>query len=114
MTGVKANPGRLVLHIAALIDGTGAAQQQDAVIVIEGGVIRSVDAAPGNPAGPPARPHGELVTFESGVAVPGFIDAHVHCTLFADGRSYEEMAAEPDAAMAGVAARNALTHLRAG
>jgi imidazolonepropionase-like amidohydrolase len=114
MAGVKAGPGRLALHVAALIDGTGAPQQQDAVIVIEGGVIRSAGPAPGKPAGAPARPDDELVTFETGVAVPGFIDAHVHFTLFADGRSYEEMATEPDARMAFAATRNALTHLRAG
>jgi imidazolonepropionase-like amidohydrolase len=54
------------------------------------------------------------VAFDTGVAVPGFVDAHVHFTLFADGRSYEEMAAETDAMMAFAAARNALTHLRAG
>jgi imidazolonepropionase-like amidohydrolase len=55
-----------------------------------------------------------VVAFDGAVAVPGFVDAHVHFTLFADGRSYEAMAAESDAMMAFAAARNALMHLRSG
>ena len=86
----------------------------DAVIMIEGGVIRFAGPARAPSAEQFWRPDAELVTFETGVAVPGFVDAHVHFTLFADSRSYEEMAAETDATMALAAARNALTHLRAG
>jgi imidazolonepropionase-like amidohydrolase len=114
MADVKAGPGQLALHVATLIDGTGAPPLPDAVITIEGGVIRSAGPAPGQAAGLRSGPGSELVTFGTGVAVPGFVDAHVHFTLFADGRSYEEMAAEPDAMMAFAAARNALIHLRAG
>jgi imidazolonepropionase-like amidohydrolase len=114
MAGVKAGSGRMTLRAAALIDGTGAPPLRDAVIEIEGGMIRSAGPASDDSAAPPARPDSELVTFDTGVAVPGFVDAHVHFTLFADGRSYEAMAAEPDAAIAFAAARNALIHLRAG
>jgi len=114
MVGVKAGSGRLALHVAALIDGTGAPPLPDALITIEGDMIRSAGPAPPKAAGSRAGPGPELVTFDTGVAVPGFVDAHVHFTLFADGRSYEAMAAEPDAMMAFAAARNALTHLRAG
>ena len=112
MAGVKAGPGRLTLHVAELIDGTGAPPLPDAVISIEGGTIRFAGPAPAEPA-ESTEPAG-LVRFDTGVAVPGFVDAHVHFTLFADGRSYEEMAAESDATMTLAAARNALTHLRAG
>lgn len=112
MAGVKAGPGRLTLHVAELIDGTGAPPLPDAVISIEGGTIRFAGPAPAEPA-ESTEPAG-LVRFGTGVAVPGFVDAHVHFTLFADGRSYEEMAAESDATMTLAAARNALTHLRAG
>ena len=113
MAGVKAASGQLGLHVAAVIDGTGAPPLPDALIAMEDGVIRSVGPAAGPPAAL-ASPSAGLVPYGTGVAVPGFVDAHVHFTLFADGRSYEEMAAEPDEAMAFAAARNALTHLRAG
>jgi len=105
MVGVKAGPGRLALHVAVLIDGTGAPPLPDALITIEDGMIRSAGPAPSKAPGPRAGPGPELVTFHTGVAVPGFVDAHVHFTLFADGRSYEAMAAEPDAMMAIAAAR---------
>lgn len=114
MAGVKAGPGRLTLQVAALLDGTGARPLPDAVIVIEGGMIHYAGPRLGDSPGQPVGPGSELVSFDTGVAVPGFVDAHVHFTLFADGRSYEEMAAEPDATMAFAAARNALIHLRAG
>jgi len=113
MTGVKASAGRQTLRVAGLIDGTGAPQLNDAAIVIEGGTIQRV--------GPAADVTGDIppgqdaaVGWSSGIAVPGFVDAHVHFTLFADGRSYEEMAAESDVTMVLAAARNALVHLRAG
>ncbi len=112
MAGVNSGPGRLTLQVAALIDGTGAPLVPDAAIVIDGGTIRWAGPAVAAPGG--TRPDAEPVTFSSGIAVPGFVDAHVHFTLFADGRPYEAMAAEPDAMMAFAAARNALVHLRAG
>jgi imidazolonepropionase-like amidohydrolase len=46
--------------------------------------------------------------------LPGFVDAHTHFTLFADGRSYEDMAAEPDGVMLLASVRNAWQHLSAG
>jgi imidazolonepropionase-like amidohydrolase len=119
MTGVKSgNPGRLTVRVGALIDGTGAAPVDDAAIVIEGGTIRQAGPASQvlgaqRPGDPPSG-HDAAVAFDGAVAVPGFVDAHVHFTLFADGRSYEAMAAESDAMMAFVAARNALVHLRSG
>jgi imidazolonepropionase-like amidohydrolase len=133
MTGVKSgNPGRLTFRIGALIDGTGAAPVTDAAIVIDGGTIREAgrasqvlgdmresdspqrDSPQGDsPQGDPGR-QDAAVTFDGAVAVPGFVDAHVHFTLFADGRSYEAMAAESDAMMAFAAAGNALVHLRSG
>src|SRR5258708_25194387 len=112
MAGVNSGPGRLTLQVAALIDGSGAPLVPDAVMVIDGGTIRWAGPAVAAPGG--TRPAAEPVTFSSGIAVPGFVDAHVHFTLFADGRPYEAMAAEPDAMMAFAAARNALVHLRAG
>src|SRR5262249_40314552 len=114
MTGVKSgNHGRLTLRVGTLIDGTGAAPVDDAAIVIEGGTIRQAGQASQVLDDPPPN-QDAAVTFDGAVAVPGFVDAHVHFTLFADGRSYEAMAAESDAMMAFAAARNALAHLRSG
>jgi imidazolonepropionase-like amidohydrolase len=113
MIGVKASAGRQTLRVAGLIDGTGAPQRNDAVIVIEGGTIQRVGRA-ADVLGDIPPDENAAVTWSGGIAVPGFVDAHVHFTLFADGRSYEAMAAESDVAMALVAARNALVHLRAG
>jgi len=111
MMGVKA--GRQTLRVAGLIDGTGAPLLNDAAIVIEGGTIqrvgRAADVLGDIPSGEAAA-----ATRSGGIAVPGFVDAHVHFTLFADGRSYEAMAAESDVTMAIAAARNAFVHLRAG
>jgi imidazolonepropionase-like amidohydrolase len=114
MAGVKSgNPGPLTLRVGTLIDGTGAAPVEDAAIVIEGGTIRQAGQA-SQVLGDLDPNHDAAVTFDGAVAVPGFVDAHVHFTLFADGRSYEAMAAESDAMMAFAAARNALVHLRSG
>ena len=114
MTGVKSgNHGRLTLRVGTLIDGTGAAPVDDAAIVIESGAIRQAGQA-SQVLDDPHPNQDAAVTFDGAVAVPGFVDAHVHFTLFADGRSYEAMAAESDAMMAFAAARNALAHLRSG
>ncbi len=114
MAGVKGGPGSLTLRIAALIDGTGTPPVPDAAIVIDRSTIQWAGPAAAMPKGPHPSPDTDTVTFGTGVAVPGFVDTHVHFTLFADGRSYEAMAAESDTAMAFAAARNALVHLRAG
>lgn len=42
------------------------------------------------------------------------VDAHTHFTLLADGRTYEQMAAESDEFLAMAAVRNAAVHLRSG
>jgi imidazolonepropionase-like amidohydrolase len=113
MMGVKAGIGSQTLRVAGLIDGTGSPQRNDTAIVIDGGTIERVGPA-ADVVGEIPRPEDAAVTWSNGVAVPGFVDAHVHFTLFADGRSYEAMAAESDVTMALAAARNALVHLRAG
>jgi len=111
--GVKASTGRQTLRVAGLIDGTGAPQLNDAAIVIEGGTIQRVGRT-ADVLGDISHGEDATVTWSDGIAVPGFVDAHVHFTLFADGRSYEAMAAASDVMMAIAAARNAFVHLRAG
>src|SRR5258708_30506320 len=98
MAGVNSGPGRLTLQVAALIDGTGAPLVPDAAIVIDGGTIRWAGPAVAAPGG--TRPDAAPVTFSSGIAGPGLVDAHVPFTLLAHGRPYEATAAAPHAMMA--------------
>jgi imidazolonepropionase-like amidohydrolase len=103
--------GGRVLRVGSLIDGASSVPVIDAGIRIEGSAISWVGPWA---AVPPPGPSDEVVDLRPYVAVPGFIDVHTHMTLFADGRSYEDMAAEPDELMLLVAARNARTHLENG
>ena len=102
---------RTYLRIGRLIDGRGGAPIEDAVIRIDGARIGRVGpaAALGEAVDPDA-----WVDFAAGTALPGLVDAHTHFSLSADGRSYEEMALDPDELMAINGARNALRHLRSG
>lgn len=52
--------------------------------------------------------------FGDATILPGFVDAHVHVSLFGDGRSYEQMATDPDDLMALVAVENMRRHLANG
>lgn len=62
---------------ATLVDGTGAAPRENALLVVEDGRIRSV--GPSGPAALAALPVGAEVRDVSGKwIVPGLIDAHVH------------------------------------
>lgn len=82
----------------------------DAAIVIEGERIGWVGAFAALPPEWSAAP----LDYSAATALPGLVDAHVHMSLFADGRSYEAMAADSDSLMALAAARNVRTHLLSG
>ena len=56
----------------------------------------------------------EVRRFAGSTVLPGFVDAHTHFTLFANGTSYEEMATESNELMLMASVRNAGVHLRAG
>jgi imidazolonepropionase-like amidohydrolase len=94
-----------------LIDGTGDRPVQAAALVVSGTEIAWVG---------PRRllPHQYFslpaMDFKDAAVTPGFIDCHAHFSLFGDGRTYEEMAAESDLMMAAVAVKNLGVHLRSG
>ncbi|HZI67357.1 MAG TPA: amidohydrolase family protein [Thermoanaerobaculia bacterium] len=68
---------------ATLVDGTGAAARENALLVVENGRIVSV--GPSSPAALAALPPGAEVRDVSGRwIVPGLIDAHVHAESDAD------------------------------
>ncbi len=95
-----------------LIDGSGAAPQQNVEIFVdEQGVIRDVA-----PAGTKERPADAVVYANPGkTALPGFIDVHVHLMFGETGRSYKDVwNNDSDSLMAFRGPRNAYTHLRAG
>jgi imidazolonepropionase-like amidohydrolase len=98
------------LRIGRLVDGLGGAPITDAAIVMDGDRIAWV--------GPfeslPAEPASSVLDYSAATALPGLVDAHVHMSLFADGRPYEEMAADSDGMMALAAAKNVRTHLFSG
>jgi imidazolonepropionase-like amidohydrolase len=98
------------MRVGLLVDGLGGSPIPDAAVVIEGERIAWVgefDRLPPNWS-------TTVLDYTSVTALPGLVDAHVHMSLFADGRSYEAMASDSDAIMALAAARNVRTHLVAG
>ena len=93
-----------------LVDGTGGEPIPDAAIVMQGDRINWAGAF----ADLPREATPNIRDYSSATALPGLVDAHVHMSLFADGRPYEAMAEESDGLMALAAARNAGTHLASG
>lgn len=80
----------LLIQAGWVLDGTGGPPLRNAVIRIEGGIIRSVSSAPPHSApDPPGPPDGSGEKFYdlSGCTVlPGLIDCHVHLAL--DSRDF--------------------------
>lgn len=79
-------------------------------VAIDDGTIRWVGRADELPEGLRSWP----TRHEAGTILPGFIDAHVHLSLPADGRDYAAMADDPDEMMALVGVRNLQRHLATG
>ncbi|MEP7087394.1 MAG: amidohydrolase family protein [Gemmatimonadota bacterium] len=69
-----ASPGTFVLRAAHLIDGTGAAEINNAAVVVVGDSITWVGAAANVKAPAGAR----TIDLGDATLLPGFIDAHVH------------------------------------
>jgi len=98
------------LRVGRLVDGLGGAPITDAVIVVQGDRVAWI----GEYAAVPPEWSTSILDYSSSTALPGLVDAHVHMSLFADGRTYEEMAGDSDGVMALAAARNVRTHLTSG
>ncbi len=108
--------GRVVGATGAVADGVADGVTDG---VIEGGAVRIAGAtivAVGTRAELAPRP-GESVRewdFRPHTLIPGLIDVHTHLSLAGDGRTYEEMARDPDELMVLAGVRNLQKHLRAG
>lgn len=98
------------IRVGLLVDGLGGAPVDDAAIVFEGDRISWI----GKFAAMPPEWSTGILDYTSSTALPGLVDAHVHMSLFADGRTYEEMADDSDSLIALAAARNVRTHLLSG
>ncbi len=76
VVGQDKNPKVLAVTSARLIDGTGAAPIDDAVIIITGQKFSAV--------GPRGRvtipPDAEIIDVRGKTVIPGLIDAHIHVT----------------------------------
>jgi imidazolonepropionase-like amidohydrolase len=101
-----------LIRCAGVVDGTGRAPLLDAAIRIEEGRVKAV-----GPSGAlRAQPGEEVVEHDFGgyFVCPGLIDEHTHLGLAGDGRTYEQMAEDPDEIMVLAGVQNLERHLRAG
>jgi imidazolonepropionase-like amidohydrolase len=64
-----------LIHAGRLIDGSGQAPRERVTIVVDGGLIRSIDAGFTAPGG-----GDEAVDLAGATVLPGFMDMHVHLT----------------------------------
>jgi imidazolonepropionase-like amidohydrolase len=87
-----AAPGTFVLRAAHLIDGTGAAEVQNAAVVVVGDSITWVGSAANVKAPAGAR----TIDLGDATLLPGFIDAHVHLAGRELGDPQQEEAAVHD------------------
>lgn len=101
-----------VLLADRLIDGRNAEAIPDGAVVLSGEHVVWAGTAAAMPA--QAGAGAAVRRFAGCSLLPGFVDAHTHFTLFADGRPYQDMAAESDGIMLLASVRNAWTHLSAG
>jgi imidazolonepropionase-like amidohydrolase len=92
-----------------LVDGNGGAPIADGAVRIQGDRITAV-----GPAGQLGPSPGAEWDFRAYTLIPGLIDVHTHLTLAGDGRTYEEMALDPDEMMVLAGVQNLQRHLRAG
>jgi imidazolonepropionase-like amidohydrolase len=101
-----------VIQADRLIDGTGAAAIDDAVLVVEGGKIKAVLQGTA-PAGA-AQDNSEYLKFRGCTILPGLIDTHVHLNLPGDGTVLEDAVRETDGVLVATSAWCAGRALKAG
>lgn len=93
-----------------LLDGTGAEPIEDAVVLIEGEVIREVGSSSRMQIPPTAR----VTDLGDAWLLPGLVDAHSHCVLRADSRTAAEQHQAPDTELVLRAVANLRADLRSG
>lgn len=103
-----------IIYCGGLLDGTGTPGVLDAAIRVESGKVKAV-----GPAAALAPQPGEYLTeydFRGLWITPGLIDEHTHLSLpmGEDGRSYEQMALDPDELMVMKGVQNLQRNLAAG
>jgi len=101
-----------VIQADRLIDGTGAAAIDDAVLVVEEGKIKAVFQGTA-PAGA-AQDNSEYLKFRGCTILPGLIDTHVHLNLPGDGTVLEDAVRETDGVLVATSAWCAGRALKAG
>jgi imidazolonepropionase-like amidohydrolase len=101
-----------VIRADRLIDGTGAAPTDDAVLVVEDGKIAGV--FPGKAPDGLVPDGTETLEFRGCTILPGLIDTHVHLNLPGDGTMLEVVVREPDGVLVATSAFNAARALAAG
>jgi imidazolonepropionase-like amidohydrolase len=101
-----------VIHCDRLLDGSGAAPVNDAVLVISDGKVRDVFAGRVPDA---AVPDGAIeLRFPGCTVLPGLIDAHVHLNLPGNGVTLETACRETDGVLTATATLCARRALDAG
>lgn len=76
---MKTATGQTVIRNGQLVDGTGAAQVSDGLLLIENGSITYAGSA----GGAPELPDGaEVIDAGGGTIMPGLVEAHFHPTYF--------------------------------
>jgi imidazolonepropionase-like amidohydrolase len=100
---------RTIVRAARLIDGTGAAPQTDAAIVIAGTKIVSIE-----PWREELRAGATVFEYPVETVMPGLVDAHCHLSLLGAGLRYEEEIPHSNELMAVTAVYNAQVMLKSG
>jgi imidazolonepropionase-like amidohydrolase len=100
---------RTIIRAARLIDGTGAAPQADAAIVIAGTKIASIE-----PWREELRAGATVFEYPVETVMPGLVDAHCHLSLLGAGLRYEEEIPHSNEFMAATAVYNAQVMLKSG
>jgi imidazolonepropionase-like amidohydrolase len=101
-----------IIRADRLIDGTGAAPVENAVLVVEQGKVVGVyqNQAPDSVTPPDA----EVLDFPGCTIMPGMIDTHVHLNLPGDGTLLETAVREPDEVLVATSVFTAQRALAAG
>ncbi|MBJ44409.1 MAG: aryldialkylphosphatase [Planctomycetaceae bacterium] len=76
---MRAATGTTVIRNGQVIDGTGAAAQEDGIVIIRAGVIDYVGPAADAPA---TETDAEIIDARGGTIMPGLVEAHFHPTYF--------------------------------